>query len=183
VPLSRSPHDLLFEELYMRQQAPWFVEERAVAFASLMLTSNDGVAVKRSAGRDTGIDLLAEVLKNGKPTLRFFGVQLVADLDLPPRAEADKHVLSHLGRDPFEAALPLCVFVIGVREPNGIYRWVVEPVVEDGRAELRRGAEGSWETLDKAGAARLIDRVTVWYDARHQDSGPRKNGRTAKPRS
>jgi hypothetical protein len=155
----------------MTKQEPWFIEERAFAFASLVLTKRNDVAVRPNAGRDIAIDLLVEILKGGKSTMRFFGAQLIADLDLPTIQNADERVLSHLGRDPFEAGLPLCAFVIGVRKPEGLYRWVVEPVVDNGRAVLQthvltqRDVQAKWQTLDDAGAGRLIAQVNAYYDA------------------
>src|SRR5262245_38279170 len=138
----------------MTKQEPWFIDERAFAFASLVLTKGHDVTVRPYAGHDMGIDLLAEILKDGKSALRFFGAQLVGYLDLPTIPNADERVLSHLGRDPFEAGLPLCVFVIGVRKPEGLYRWVVEPIVDRGRARLRphvftqREVQEKWQPLD-----------------------------------
>jgi hypothetical protein len=173
----------------MTKQEPWFIEERAVAFASLVLTKRHEVKVLPNAGHDMAIDLLVEVLKDGKSTLRFFGAQVVGYIDLPDVQDADERVLSHLGRDPFEAALPICIFVIGIRKPEGIYRWVVEPVVDDGRALLQRRALAQrdvlakWQTLDEAGAARLIGQVNAWYDAHNADSSPKPRGRHSKTES
>jgi hypothetical protein len=164
----------------MIKEAPWFVEERAVAFASLMLTKSNGVSVRAQTGTDRGIDLLVEVLKDGRSALRFFGVQLVGYLDLPDVREAEDRILSHLPGDAAEATLPICVFVIGVRKPEGMYRWVVEPVIEDGRALLRRGAEPDWQILDEAGAARLIRQVNDWYDALQGGLIPKRRNRRAK---
>src|ERR1700739_2015840 len=93
----------------MTKQDPWFIEERAFAFASLVLTKQNDVIVRAHAGADMAIDLLVEVLKDGKSTLRFFGVQIVGYIDLPDIQDADKPVLSHLGRDPLEAMLPISV--------------------------------------------------------------------------
>jgi hypothetical protein len=101
-------------------------------------------------------------------------------MDLPDIQHADERVLSHLGRDPFEANLPICVFVVGVRKPEGIYRWVVEPVVEDGRALLHRAVGANWQTLDDAGAARLIGQVNAWYDALNRGSTTKMRGRHSK---
>ena len=161
----------------MIKQEPWFIEERAFAFASLVLTKRNDVAVRPYAGRDINIDLLVEVLKNRKSTMRFFGAQLIAEIDLPPIQDANNRVLSHLGRDPFEASLPVCVFLIGVRKPEGLYRWVVEPVVHDGRAMLQPDAKVHWQTLDEAGADRLIAQVNTWYDALNDGSPPKPRGR------
>jgi hypothetical protein len=144
------------------------------------------VKVKPYAGTDRAIDLLVEILKGGKSTLRFFGVQVVGRLDLPNDQGADERILSHLERDSLETELPIGVFVIGVRELEGIYRWVVEPVVEDGQAVLRPGAKSKrdagagWQTLDEAGVARLIGQVNAWYDARNGGSAPRPRARRSR---
>jgi hypothetical protein len=170
----------------MTKQEPWFIEERAFAFASLVLTKRHDVAVRPYAGHDLAIDLLAEILKDGKSTLRFFGAQLVGSLDLPTIQNADERVLSHLGRDPFAAGLPLGVFVIGVRKPEGFYRWVVEPLVEDGRAMLQphvltpREVQAKWQPLDEAGAERLIAQVNAYYDALNAEAPPKPRGRNSK---
>jgi hypothetical protein len=167
----------------MTKQDPWFIEERAFAFASLVLTRRNDVALRPYAGRDMAIDLLAEILKDGKPTMRFFGAQLVGSLDLPTIPKADERVLSHLGRDPFEAGLPLCVFVIAVRNPEGLYRWIVEPVLADGRALLQphapgqRDGQAKWQPLDDTGAARLIAQVNAYYDALTAGSPPKPAAR------
>jgi hypothetical protein len=167
----------------MRKQNPWFFEERAFAYAALVLTERHEVAVRHYTGHDLAIDLLVEILKDGKSTLRFFGVQLVPYLDLPAIQNAGERALGHRGRDPLEAGIPLSVFVIGVRKPEGLYRWAVEPVVENGHALLQRPAEGNWQTLDEAGATRLIARVNAWYDALNGSSFPKAGGRHSKAES
>jgi hypothetical protein len=164
----------------MTKQDPWFIEERAVAFASLMLTKHNDAIVRAHADADMAIDLLVEVLKEGKSTLRFFGVQLVACMDLPNIESADERVLSHLPRDSSETTLPLCVFVIGVRKPEGIYRWIVEPVIDDGQALLHRDIAPNWQALDETGVAQLIGQVNAWYDALNGRSTPKTHGRISK---
>jgi hypothetical protein len=164
----------------MAKQEPWFIEERAKWFASLVLTKGNDVKVQPYAGSDTGLDLLVEVLKEGRPTMRFFGVQLVPYRDLPKLQNTDGRSLSGRGRDRFEAALPLCVFVIGVRKPEGVYRWVAEPAVEDGRAVLRHETGANWEPLDEAAAARLVGQVNAWYDAVNGGPTPILRGRDSK---
>jgi len=162
----------------MAKQDPWFFQERAEAFAKLVLTKHNNVKVLPYAGHDMAINLLVEVLKDGKSTFRFFGVQLVPHLDLPDMQTGKGGVFSHSReRGSFEASFPSCVFVIGVRKPEGIYRWVVEPVVEDGRALLQRDLEGNWQTLHEAGVAPLIGQVNVWYDALNGGATPKRRGR------
>ncbi len=167
----------------MTGQEPWFIEERAFAFASLLLTSGSDVTVRRHAGHDVGIDILAEILKGGKPTMRFFGARLVGYLDLPPIEDAEEYVHSQNGRDSFEAGLPLGIFLIGVRKPEGLYRWVVEPGIDDGRALLRHNVKTNWQPLDEPGARRLINQVNAWYDALNGESPPKSRGRHSKAES
>jgi hypothetical protein len=160
----------------MTKQEPWFVEERARWFASLVLTNHKDVKVKPYAGTDMPINLLVEVLEDGSSTLRLFGVQVVGCTDLPDAQEADELVISHVGRRPVESNLPICAFVINVRKPEGIYRWVVEPVADDGRSVLQRPGKANWQPLDEAGVAHLIAQVHAWYDARNGASPARSPG-------
>ncbi len=150
----------------MNKQEPWFFQERAVAFAGLVLTKHHDVRPYQAT--DEGVDLLVEIRAEGQSRRRLFGVQIVAAMDLPDPREADERVLARPGKDPLATAFPLCVFAIGVRKPEGIYRWLVAPVVQIGRALLHPEEEASWQTLDEAGADRLIDQVNAWYDARNR---------------
>jgi hypothetical protein len=150
----------------MTKQDPWFYEERAFAFASLALTEVKDVAIRTRPGTDLSLDILVELLRKGQSTLRFFGVQLKPYLDLPEPDKVDHDPGLPADWDPLEAAFPVCLFVIGVREPNGIYRWLAEPVIRDGHAELQAGATNSWHRIDKTEITRLIRQVRDWYDAR-----------------
>lgn len=161
----------------MKPTDPWFYQDRAIAFAGLVLTQHGNVLIKPYAGQDLAVDLLVEILKNRKSTLRFFGVQIIADMDLPTVEEAEKRVLAHLDHNASEAALPLGVFAVGIRKPEGIYRWNVEPVVEDGRPLLRPNTRADWKPLDGEAAARLIAQVNLWYDALHEAQDPVPPGR------
>lgn len=159
----------------MTKQEPWFFEERAVAFAKLVLTKQHDV--RPIAGADMGVDLLVEIRTDRNSTRRrLFGVQIVAYMDLPDTQDSDARVVSHHGSDSLEGTLPICLFVIGVRKPEGIYRWLVEPVVEDGRALLHRDVDANWQPLDEAGVARLIGQVNAWYEALNGDVTPKRRG-------
>jgi hypothetical protein len=167
----------------MKKQVPWFIEDRAEWFASLVLTKHHDLKVQPYASRDRAINLLVEILEAGKSTMRFFGIKLVPYPDLPNNPNGNDRVLSNLEKDPVNASLPLCVFKIGVGKPEGIYRWMVEPVVEDGRAALHRAVKANWQPLNEAGTARLIGQVDAWYDALSGSSTPKPRSRHAKTRS
>lgn len=75
----------------MNKTEPWFVMERTKAFASLLLTTRKDLVIQpHQDDSDDGVDLLVEVIKDGKPTLRFFGVQLIGCTALPNIVEAAK---------------------------------------------------------------------------------------------
>jgi hypothetical protein len=167
----------------MKKQVPWFVAERAEWFTSLVLTKHHDLKIQPYASRDSAIDLLVEILEDGKSTMRFFGIKVIPYPDLPNNPNGDDRVLSNLEKDPAKASLPLCVFKIGVGKPEGIYRWMVEPVVEDGRAALHRAVKANWQPLDEAGAARLIGQVKTWYDALNGGSTPKRRRPHAKTES
>lgn len=143
----------------MTEKDPWFVQERAGAFVYLLLTKRHDVVVTPQAGMV--LDLLAEVRKGKKTTLRFFGVEIVADIDLPTPETATLRMLSQRS----DATLPVSVFAVGVRKPEGIYCWSVEPVIRDGRATLERVDRPAWHALDEAGVDQLIGQVAAWYEA------------------
>jgi hypothetical protein len=60
--------------------------------------------------------------------------------------------------------LPVCVFVVNVRENKVFYAWVAEPQVEAKGATLRFHEASTFHPLDPAAVSDLIDRVKAWYD-------------------
>lgn len=166
----------------MTTQAPWFLGERALAYVSLVLTKRNEVVLRTNGGSNTPTNLLVEILQDGKETMRFFGVRMDAVLDLPTNPKAVEGLFSHSENRPFDAGIPFAECRIGVRKPEGIYRWLVEPVIEEGRALLRYHEAGNWQTLDDEVAAEMIDRVNAWYDVLNGGSSSKPRGRKTKTR-
>jgi hypothetical protein len=155
----------------MIKRDPWFFEERALAFAKLVLTKHHDVRPYPPA-RDSAVDLLVEIHTAVPSRLRLFGVQIVAFMDLPNIPDAEKQSCSHLGKDLLQLELPICVFGIGIRKPEGIYRWVVEPVVENGRPLLHRVEQANWQPLNEEGVDCLIGQANAWYESLNGNSTP-----------
>ena len=143
---------------------PWFVGERAYAFSALLLTSHGELVVQQQRGTDDGIDLLVEVLKNGKRAMRVFGVQLKGCLSLPSLDETgDSFGSGNLGQAEYD--LPVCAFLIDVKKNEGYFCWVVEPIVEDEEPSLERCREPRWKPLNAQALKIIVGRVAEWYDA------------------
>jgi hypothetical protein len=149
----------------MSEKQPWYVEERALALASLCLTDRKDVVVQPTVHGEAGIDLLAEVLKDGAKTGRFFGVQVAGQIDLPA-LEAINHDLQLGPRKPHsEFTIPLCAFLFDVRSNQGYYRWSVEPILGSGNPKLHLHANKAWARLDERAINAIVDQVAAWYDA------------------
>jgi hypothetical protein len=166
-----------------KHEKPWFVVERALNFVKLALTEHRDVVIRPYVGgnangrnsHDVKIDILAEALNStkGGSIPRRFGVLVEGFLDLPPVTDADKRPPADsfkVGRDPFEASLPICLFQIGARDLDGRYCWIVAPVVEHGQAQLLRDNKPTvphdiWHKVDDAGIRRLVAEVNAYYDA------------------
>jgi hypothetical protein len=157
----------------MTEQEPWFVQERAVAFASLILTEQDNVSVRHQDGSEA-MDLLAEVRLYGKSTLRFFGVKLLAAVNL-----ADAKAMALPPKAMEGVTLPVCIFVIGAAEPEGVWAWALEPVVEEAGAALRLCVLGDWQPLGRDTAAQVVKRVNAYYDALAGKQPARTRGRAS----
>jgi hypothetical protein len=149
----------------MSQEQPWFVGERARALASLLLTSRKDVAIQQVTSDESGVDVLAELLKGTARTGRFFGVRVVGRLG-PPGAETVEPDSRSLRRKHFsEFTIPLVAFLFDVRGNQGCYRWLAEPVVESGEPKLVWLDDREWAKLDEQAVGHIVDRVGVWYDA------------------
>ncbi len=151
----------------MNDKQPWFVEERATALASLLLTSRKDVLVHvphsaESAGR---IDLLAEVLKDKAAVGRFFCVEVIGRVDLPSIQEIRRTVRLGRKKHQCEYTSPFCVFLFDVRTNHGFYRWLAEPVVVGDEPTLNEQPDGQWLPLNEKVASELVDLVSAWYDA------------------
>ena len=149
----------------MNEKQPWFVEERATALASLLLTNRKDVVVQPARREDAGFDLLAEVLKNGVSAGRFFGVQVAGRLELPSVEAINRDFRSDGRNGHAEFAIPLCAFLFDVRNNQGVYRWLMEPVLEDGIPKLDRVGDTRWARLDERTVNTIVDQVAGWYEA------------------
>ena len=141
----------------MRKTEPWFYRERALALASLLLTSRTDVAVQHADG-STSMDIVAEVLKNAERSRRFFGVQVRGVKSLPSNGQARLAKVQ-------SATMPVCAFLYEVRKNQGDYRWLAQPTIEAGEPKLIELDHGAWTRLDEAALDKIVVAVVHWYDA------------------
>lgn len=144
-------------------KTPWFVVERSEALAGLLLTSRDDVHVLKEDRQDDGMDFLVSI-NTGKPlSTRFFVVQVKGTTSSNPDdwMENVKHLFSGPGRTSF---LPVCVFVVNVRDNKSVYAWAAEPTVEPKGATLVFHRDADFHDLDSATVTEIVERIKAWYD-------------------
>lgn len=151
---------------------PWFVAERSEALAGVLLTSRRDVRVRSERKHDSGPDFLVE-LDTGDPlSTRLFVVQVRGTTSSAP--EDWMQNVKPLFREPGSPiSLPVCVFVVNVRESKAFYAWVAEPQIEAKGSTLRFHETGLFSPLDPAAVSDIIDRVRAWYEC-PRNSCPRE---------
>jgi hypothetical protein len=141
---------------------PWFVAERSEALAGVLLTSRKGVRVRNERSRDNGLDFLVEIDTDDPLSTQLFVVQVKGAMSSDPNdwLQDVKPLFRGLGSPIY---LPVCVFVVNVRENKAFYAWVAEPRVEAKGATLRFHESGTFHPLDTSVVSDIIDRVKAWY--------------------
>lgn len=143
---------------------PWFVAERSEALAGLLLTSRKDVRVRDERKHDSGLDFLVEIDSDDPLSTQLFMVQVKGTTSSDPNdwMQNVNQFFRGSGRPIY---LPVCVFVVNVRDNKAFYAWVAEPLVEAKGATLRFHETGRFHPLDPAAVREIIDRVKAWYHA------------------
>src|SRR5437870_5327547 len=114
-----------------------FLRKRVQALAVMYLTRRKDLIVEE-ASADTGLDLIARFVPEGKEGTRQFGVALRGVWSSGTQDQIGKLLgrsLREVQRSgPF--AFPVSLFFFTMEGNQGWYAWVAEPVVEAGRALL-----------------------------------------------
>ena len=142
---------------------PWFVAERSEALAGVLLTSREDVRVRDERKRESGLDFLVEIDTGDPLSTQLFVVEVKGTTSSNPNDWMQNVQQLFRGRGS-PIYLPVCVFVVNVRENKAFYAWVAEPQIETRGATLRFHETGTFHPLDSAAVSNIIDRVKAWYD-------------------
>jgi hypothetical protein len=143
---------------------PWFIAERSEALAGLLLTSRKDVRIRDERKLDTGPDFIVEIATDDPLSMQQFVVQVKGTTSSNPGdwMQAVKQLFRGPGSPVY---LPVCVFVVNVRDNKAFYAWVAEPFVEADGVKLQFHEQGDFHPLDPAAVGEIVDRVKAWYDA------------------
>jgi hypothetical protein len=140
--MAKSSKNLGFKE--------WFVAERARSLAAVFLTRRDDLDLEDSK-EQTGLDYLVHIVHDHRPTGKSFGILLRGAMSPVTARHANKVLrptVASFGRlSPFH--YPVCLFFFTMRDDQGYYSWLLEPVITDqGSPQLTSRTEPDCRKLD-----------------------------------
>lgn len=142
-------------------QKKWFIQERSEALAALLLTERPEFTLVKEQPSDNGADFIVGVKESGnKPATMLFLVQVKGTESSDKKAWMSG-VESIFQAGPFY--LPVCIFIINVRNNQAEYAWVAEPTIDGKIARLESLREGDFRPLDKQAVDQIFNRVQTWY--------------------
>jgi hypothetical protein len=146
-------------------EQPWYAEKRALAYVSSMFATQKIVRLEE-VRTDTGVDLLIDVPERGEHGIRrSLAIQVKGFCELPGNAELNRRITKeYLARHVSQFNVPLIVCVVSFKTLKAEFCWMLEPVVDGGRANLKRPVGYDWATFDEAGAGEIVSAVTAFYD-------------------
>lgn len=141
----------------------WFVIERSEALAALLLTNEKDVQIVFQRKQDDGVDLFVGLDSRPSPPTRMFVVQVKGTVSANP-ADWMQNVKQLFRTGGRQLYLPVCVFVVNVRDNTTQYAWIAEPIAEPSRATLKFHQDPTFHDLNEATVAEIVSRVKAYYD-------------------
>ncbi|MCP2727359.1 DUF4365 domain-containing protein [Limnofasciculus baicalensis] len=136
------------------------------------MTRRDDLIISRQREqKDCGLDFLVTLLKDGSYTGRIFGVQVKATVSTPKLIESKDivEIQIDLGLSQFiaEFSFPVCLFFFTLKNGQGYYKWILEPVMAEGDySRLYWDNTNNLYRLTNEGISNIVSMVNRWYDSR-----------------
>jgi hypothetical protein len=146
-------------------EEPWYAEKRAMAYVSSLFALQE-IARLEEPRDDLGVDLVIDVPEGGEHGIRrSLAIQVSGFRELPSHAELSRRISKDfLARHLSQFQLPLVTCAVSFATLKASYCWMLEPVVERGRASLRRPVGYDWQSFDENAAREITSAVTAFYD-------------------
>ena len=145
-----------------------YAGERAYRLAIVNLTRRDDLEVTQSQ-EDYGLDLVIQILHDGRRTGKVFGVEIKGLLATPnTSSKQNGYWMFPVQYTLYEeaASTPLCMFLFFMQTDQGFYKWLKEPWVNNqGEPELRLNVTGGFKELDAQALDLIVAQVNQWYGA------------------
>jgi hypothetical protein len=138
--------------------------------AVVLLTRRDDLAVERERA-DRGFDILVDILRDGKPSGRVFGVEVKgtsqADRNGHPDANRQTRISAETLQPLRDLPFPVCLFLFEMETDRSWYGWLKEPDADPSRPrELILHPTLPLAPLGNEQLNEIVDRVNAWYEHR-----------------
>jgi hypothetical protein len=143
-----------------------FVQRRAEALATVLLTSRDDLDVAGSADAPD-VQLVATIIRDNRRTGRQLGITVRGTVDPVDSLTSAERVLKAVAPrdwDDVGIYIPLCVFLFSMVQDRGYYAWTYEPSTIKGQAKLLKRVRLECKKLDLAALDEIVARVNMFYD-------------------
>jgi hypothetical protein len=156
----------------MATKEAWYIGQRSEALAIMYLTRRDDLIISRQKEKDSGLDFLVTLLKDGGYSGRLFGVEVKATVSTPKLVQRDDIVEIKLDLAPLqslaELPFPVCLFFFALENDQGYYKWILDPVLEgQNTSKLFFNKSNEFKKLDDEEISSIISVVNSWYDSRN----------------
>ena len=144
-----------------------WVEDRSIAHAALWLLERDDLRTPDQYAPYFGIHLAIVIGRGGRFRGRYFGgvVKACRSRNSAPKPLTPRAIAAE--RERFtDATFPVCMLAFSATSSAGWFRWIVEPVLEDGSASLRLSSSPRFRRATDELRDQLIDDVNRWFEAR-----------------
>jgi hypothetical protein len=151
----------------------WFIHERSEALATLLLTSRSDLIVEGNRKQDDGVDFYVAIKEAENPvSTRLFVVQVKGTLSTDPDdwTENVKQLFKSGGSPLY---LPVCVFVVNVRQNDMAYAWIAEPEVKSNAGSLNFFEHPDFHELNSQALDQIVNQVKAWYGSMPNNVVPR----------
>jgi hypothetical protein len=143
-----------------------FRADQVRALATIALTRRSDLTIVDTK-RDTGIDFHVFIEREDNPMRLVFGI-LLRGVAAPVTADTANKVLGPtLGqfRGMRKFTYPVCLFVFTLREEQGFFCWLAEPVLNGGAPKLVHHETASCVPLTNELLGQVVEQIVAWYDA------------------
>jgi hypothetical protein len=140
--------------------------EQVRALAAIVLTRRGDLTIAETK-RDTGLDFHVYIDREDKPMRLVFGVLLRGVVSAVAAEHANKVLEPTMGqfRGMRKFTYPVCLFFFSVRDEQGFFSWLAEPVVNGSAPKLVHHDKASCVPLTDELLDRVIEQIVAWYDA------------------
>ena len=134
--------------------------------ALVTLTDRDDTRVER-APVTFGVDFLVSLREGDTPTGKYLGI-LYGGSEHSARTPIGKRHLQKAFEKGLESAryasLPVCLFFFTVEGSESYWRWLRQPVIEDGVCALQTTTDSALQPLTRDTWAGILETVRQWYE-------------------